>query len=115
MGVAAGEILEGLVTSELAATPEEDLEGSLVELLELSDDAGALAWDLRLESSGVFCSGPALSTDSSTTSQVGTMAVLGAGTDVMLGMSLLAGISMTGTGCFSTASGHTWPESLGPH
>lgn len=115
VGVVAGEILEGLVTSEFAITPEEDLEGSLVELLELSDDADTLAWELRLESSDVFCSGPALSTVSSTTSHVGTMAVLGAGTQAMLGMSLLAVISVTGTGCFSTASGCTWAESLEPH
>lgn len=110
----AGEILEGLVTSELTVTPEEAFEGSLVELLELSGgNAGALALDAGLGSVDVLFSEAALSTVSGTTSHVGIIAVLGTETHVMLEMSLLGVVSVTG--CFSTKSGHTWPDSLVPH
>lgn len=96
-----GEVLTGLVPSWLVVMEEDVFAGSLTDTFALSGGVATLACVVEPRSSDALFSDPVLSVVSRTTSQDGTAAVRGTGTQTTLPET-----SVLGPGCFSTVSGH---------
>lgn len=96
-----GEVLTGLVPSWPTVTLEGVFTGSFTDPFVISGGGAALACVVEPRSSDALFSDPVLSVVSRTTSQDGTAAVRGTGTQTTL-----FEMSALGPGCFSTVSGH---------